>query len=74
MDTELSVLKCFKRHGADMSNGTMAADTIVVNFNIFVGSVLPTCTAGDTFACSCLIEFSLLSNISVKGIYPINTD
>ena len=29
------MLKCFKRHGTDISSGTMAVGTIVINFNIF---------------------------------------
>ncbi len=50
MDTELSVLTCFKRHGADTSNGTMAAGTIVVNFNIFEYSLTHLFTSDKALA------------------------
>ena len=35
MDTELSTFESLKRHRADRTIGTMAARTVVVNFNIF---------------------------------------
>ena len=35
MDIWLSMLKCFKRHGADGAICTMLAATVVVNFNTF---------------------------------------
>ena len=36
------------------------------------GPMIPTCTAGNTFTCPCLIGFSLSSNTSFKGIHPLN--
>ena len=43
------MLKCFKRHGADISSGTMAAAAVVVNFNIFKHRVAHLFTSAKAF-------------------------
>ena len=47
------MLKCFKRHGADISSGTMAAPTVVVNFNIFKHRVEHLFASGKPFTVGC---------------------
>ena len=42
------MLKCLKRHGTDISSGTMATDAIVINFNIFEYSLTHLFTGGKT--------------------------
>ena len=44
------MLKCLKRHGTDISSGTMAADTIVINFNILEYSLAHLFTGGKVLA------------------------
>ena len=43
------MLKCFKRHGADGAICTMAAATVVVNFNIFKHRVEHLFASGKPF-------------------------
>jgi hypothetical protein len=49
VDIQLSCFESFKRHKTDTTISTMAAVTVVVNFNIFEHGVAHLFTSGEVF-------------------------